>query len=109
MDVWDNFKSRYDARHLEEELSLSDYLELCKQDPLAYANSAERLLHSIGEPTLLDTSKDQRLSRIFSNKVIKLYSSFEEFYGMEEPIEQIVSFFKHAAQGLEEKKQILYL
>ena len=28
---------------------------------------------------------------------------------MEEVIEQIVSFFKHAAQGLEEKKQILYL
>jgi serine protein kinase len=28
---------------------------------------------------------------------------------MEEPIEQIVSFLKHAAQGLEEKKQILYL
>ena len=28
---------------------------------------------------------------------------------MEECIEQIVSFFRHAAQGLEEKKQILYL
>jgi serine protein kinase len=28
---------------------------------------------------------------------------------MEEAVEQIVSFFKHAAQGLEEKKQILYL
>ncbi|ELU06379.1 hypothetical protein CAPTEDRAFT_207228, partial [Capitella teleta] len=28
---------------------------------------------------------------------------------MEEAIEQIVSYFKHASQGLEEKKQILYL
>ncbi len=28
---------------------------------------------------------------------------------MEDSIEQIVSYFKHAAQGLEEKKQILYL
>ena len=28
---------------------------------------------------------------------------------MEEAIEQMVSYFKHAAQGLEEKKQILYL
>lgn len=109
MDVWDSFKNRYAARHHEEELSLNEYLELCKKDPLAYANSAERLLHAIGEPKLIDTSKDQRLSRIFSNKVMKLYDSFEEFYGMEEPIEQIVSFFKHAAQGLEEKKQILYL
>src|SRR3546814_2765460 len=30
-------------------------------------------------------------------------------YGMEECIDQIVSYFRHAAQGLEEKKQILYL
>ena len=29
--------------------------------------------------------------------------------GMEECIDQIVSYFRHAAQGLEEKKQILYL
>jgi predicted Ser/Thr protein kinase len=34
---------------------------------------------------------------------------FEEFYGMEDAIQQIVSYFCHAAQGLEEKKQILYL
>ncbi|MCA3184084.1 MAG: PrkA family serine protein kinase, partial [Cupriavidus sp.] len=35
--------------------------------------------------------------------------AFRDFYGMEDTIEQIVSFFKHAAQGLEERKQILYL
>jgi serine protein kinase len=28
---------------------------------------------------------------------------------MEETIERIVAFFRHAAQGLEERKQILYL
>ena len=28
---------------------------------------------------------------------------------MEETIERIVGFFRHAAQGLEERKQILYL
>jgi serine protein kinase len=48
-------------------------------------------------------------SRIFSNKVIKRYPEFHEFYGMEDAVENIVSFFRHAAQGLEEKKQILYL
>jgi serine protein kinase len=41
--------------------------------------------------------------------VIKRYSEFDDFYGMEECIDNIVSFFKHAAQGLEEQKQILYL
>ncbi|HET9843980.1 MAG TPA: PrkA family serine protein kinase [Gammaproteobacteria bacterium] len=109
MDVLSNFKDRYYGKTQEEELTLQEYLERCKHDRMAYANAAERLLHVIGEPRLVDTSKDPRLSRIFSNKVIKLYDSFHEFYGMEEPIDQIVSFLKHAAQGLEEKKQILYL
>ncbi|MGE4349199.1 MAG: PrkA family serine protein kinase [Candidatus Berkiella sp.] len=109
MDVLSSFKDRYDGKHADEELTLQEYLDLCKKDRMAYANSAERLVEAIGEPKLVDTSKDRRLSRIFSNKVMKLYDSFESFYGMEEPIEQIVSFLKHAAQGLEEKKQILYL
>ena len=67
------------------------------------------MLLAIGEPEMIDTRKDHRLSRLFSNKVIKIYPAFKDFYGMEEPIEQIVGFLKHAAQGLEETKQILYL
>jgi serine protein kinase len=49
------------------------------------------------------------LSRIFSNRVIKVYPAFKEFFGMEDAIESIVSYFRHSAQGLEESKQILYL
>ncbi|MFZ4076711.1 MAG: PrkA family serine protein kinase, partial [Legionellaceae bacterium] len=93
----------------EEEMSLSDYLELCKTDPNAYVNPAQRLLMAIGEPELVDTRHDPILSRIFSNKIIPRYEVFKDFYGMEEPIEQIVGFLKHAAQGLEETKQVLYL
>ncbi|HAT1755323.1 TPA: PrkA family serine protein kinase [Legionella pneumophila] len=93
----------------EEDMSLDEYLELCKTDPTAYANPAERLLMAIGEPELIDTRHDPILSRIFSNKIIHHYEVFKDFYGMEEPIEQIVGFLKHAAQGLEETKQVLYL
>jgi serine protein kinase len=108
MSIFSHYQQRYETTR-EEELSLQDYLDICKDDPSAYASSAERMLKAIGEPQLLDTRHDPRLSRIFSNKVIKIYPGFKEFYGMEETIEQIVSFFRHAAQGLEEKKQILYL
>ena len=108
MSIFSNYQIRYEDTQ-QEEYSLKEYLEICKNDPTAYANAAERLLIAIGEPELIDTSKDARLSRIFSNKVIKRYPAFSDFFGMEECIEQIVSFFKHAAQGLEEKKQILYL
>ena len=108
MSILSHYQNRYEDAQ-QEEYSLQEYLELCKTDPTAYASAAERLLIAIGEPELIDTSQDPRLSRIFSNKIIKRYPKFSNFYGMEECIEQIVSFFKHAAQGLEEKKQILYL
>jgi serine protein kinase len=108
MDVISNFAARYE-RTREEEYSLEEYLDICKRDKNAYATAAERMLQAIGEPQTIDTRNDTRLSRIFANKVIKIYPAFEEFYGMEDAIEQVVSYFRHAAQGLEEKKQILYL
>ena len=107
-DIFSHYASRYDKTR-EEEYTIQEYLELCKKDPGAYATAAERMLAAIGEPELVDTRHDSRLSRIFSNKVIKVYPAFREFYGTEEVIEQVVAYFRHAAQGLEEKKQILYL
>ena len=98
-----------DFAHSDKDMTIQEYLEICKEDSKIYASPAERMLDAIGEPAIVDTKLDERLSRIYSNKVIKRYPAFNEFFGMEDTIEQIVSFFKHAAQGLEEKKQILYL
>lgn len=108
MDIINSVRERYEHELLEE-FSLQKYLEICKEDPMAYATASERLLAAIGEPELIETRHDPRLSRIFSNKVIKHYTAFDEFYGMEECISQIVAYFKHSGQGLEERKQILYL
>ncbi|MBI1999059.1 MAG: PrkA family serine protein kinase [Parcubacteria group bacterium] len=93
-----------------EEMSLGAYLKLCRSDPSAYASAAERMLAAIGEPMIVDTSKkDPRLGRIFLNRTIKVYPSFARFFGLEQTIERIVGFLRYAAQGLEERKQILYL
>ena len=108
MRIAEQFLSDF-SRTRAEEMSLEEYLELCKRDPLAYASASERMLAAIGEPEVLDTRHDPRLSRLFSNRVIRRYPAFREFYGTEDVIEQIVSYFRHAAQGLEERKQVLYL
>jgi serine protein kinase len=108
MTIFSTYQARFEASK-EEEFSLQEYLELCKSDKSAYATSPERMLMAIGEPEMVDTRLDLRLSRIFSNKIIKIYPAFKDFYGMEDVIENIVAYFRHAAQGLEEKKQILYL
>ena len=108
MGIFEHYQSRFEERK-QEEFTIGEFLEICKQEPLAYANAAERLLTAIGEPEKVDTANDPALSRIFSNRIISRYPAFSEFYGMEDAIEQIVSYLKHAAQGLEERKQILYL
>lgn len=101
-------KIKDQVANVNKEYSLEEYLDLCKKDSSMYLTAQERLLKAIGEPELIDTKKDAKLGRIFQNKIIKIYPAFKEFYGMEETVERIVSFFKHAAQGLEESKQILY-
>ena len=106
--LFNAFARTFEARR-EVEMSFSEYLEACRDNPLMYANAAERLLAAMGEAQMVDTSKDTRLGRIFMNRTIRIYPAFAGFYGMEETIERIVAFFRHAAQGLEERKQILYL
>jgi serine protein kinase len=90
-------------------MSLESYLDQSRSNPRMYSSAAERLLMAIGEAEIVDTSRDPRLGRIFANRTIRCYPAFAEFHGMEETIERIVGFLRHAAQGLEERKQILYL
>src|SRR6202043_2447309 len=101
--------SRLYENRRDVELSLEEYLGKCSDDASYYAGAAERMLSAIGEPVMVDTSLDSRLGRIFMNRTIQVYPAFEDFYGMEETIERIVGFFRYAAQGLEERKQVLYL
>src|SRR6266700_818084 len=74
-DIFSVYARGYD-QHREDEMSLADFLEGCRDDPMRYATATER--------------------RLAAN-------------GMEETIERIVGFLRHAAQGLEERKQIMYL
>lgn len=108
MDIFSTFTDAYKST-AKTTLSFTEYLDLCKNDHITYATASERMVAAIGTPTLVDTSADPRLSIIHQNRTIKVYEPFKDFYGIEAAIEKIVAFFIHAAQGLEEKKQVLYL
>src|ERR1700734_2956481 len=107
-EIFSIFSMAY-ARERRTAMSLMEFLEGCRDDPGMRASVAERMIPAIGEPVIVDTAKDPRLGRIFLNRTIKLYPSLSGFFGMEDTIQRVVSFFQHAAQGLEERKQILYL
>ncbi|MGB4076716.1 MAG: PrkA family serine protein kinase [Minisyncoccia bacterium] len=92
-------------------MTLTDYLEGCRSNSGYYATAAERLLEAIGKPIVINTGRsgDARLGRIHQNRTIRVFPAFAEFHGIEAPIEEVYNFFKAAAQGLEERKQIMYL
>ena len=92
-----------------ETMTLEAYLKKAKSDSSMYDSPATRMLKAIGEPKKVDTSKNSRLSRIFGNRIVRQYETFADFYGLEDVVARIVSFFKHASQNLEESRQILYL
>lgn len=107
-EVLNKYKKSFKAKN-NEKMTLEEYLTKAKTDPSLYLTAPERMLKAIGEPELIDTGKDPRLSRMFGNRIVRKYSAFSDFYGLENVIEKIVSFYRHAAQGLEESRQILYL
>lgn len=69
MNIFDHYRQRYEAAK-DEEFTLQDFLTICRQDRSAYANAAERLLMAIGEPNMVDTAQEPRLSRLFSNRLL---------------------------------------
>ena len=92
--LFDQYARSYEQRR-ETVMSLSQYLDACRTDPILYAGPHERLLAAIGEPEMVDTSQDSRLGRIFQNRTIRTYKAFPDFYGMEETVERM----KHARRA----------
>lgn len=64
MKIFEQFAEEYGRTKLVE-MTLQDYLLGCREDAAMRATAAERMVGAIGEPELIDTSQDQRLSRIF--------------------------------------------
>lgn len=107
--VFSKFKENFDKRK-EETFTLDEYLKICRDDKMAYANVQERILDAIGEPEIVDTSVvGGRLNRLHSGKKIAVYPAFSEFYGMDKAIEQVINFLKGASRGSEEARQVLHL
>lgn len=92
-----------------EALPLLEYLKQWDKDPALKANTAGRMMLGIGKGEVIDTSKDERLGRIFSQRTITTYPAFSGMLGVEDTIQTIVDFFRHAAEGLQQKNKILYL
>ena len=54
LDVLSSERSRL-ANRRTERMTIREYLEGCRTDPMRYATAAQRMLAAIGEPTVVDT------------------------------------------------------
>ena len=90
-------------------ITLSEFLHEWANDSELSANAAGRIVRAIGKPVVVDSSKDPRLNRVFSGRTIRTYPRFADLLGIEDTISKIVQYFEHAADRLEQSRQILYL
>lgn len=72
-------------------------------------NVAGALEIAIGKPEIINTAKDERLGRIFSNRIIRLYPAFKDFYGLEDTIQTFMDFVAKAAAGFQQERMMPYL
>ena len=63
-EIFDLYAERYSTQK-QGVLDLKSYLEGCREDPMMYASASERMMAAIGDPKIVDTSRDERLGRIF--------------------------------------------
>lgn len=91
--------------------NLMDYIDLVEKDPSIVKSAHKRLYESIvehGVDTMPDS--DIRKHKIFDGDNVKLYKYFEnEFFGMENVINKVMSFLSSASQRGEESRQVLLL
>ena len=66
-DIFSRYARAYEGRK-DVEMTLLEYLDGCRADPMLYASAAERMIAAIGEAEIIDTAKDARLSRVFMNR-----------------------------------------
>lgn len=88
-----------------------DYTELIRKNPNLTILSHQRIFSLISNAgvEVVRTDEHPRLRRIYGNDVIKRYRFFEDFYGIDKTIMNIVRYFHSAAMAGEEARQVLYL
>ena len=68
---------------LRKPISLREYLDAWASDSELSANAAGRIIRAIGKPTIIDTSRDPRLARMYSGDTIRRHPRLSHFLGID--------------------------
>ena len=91
--------------------TMLQYLDLVKENPLIPALAHKRLYEMLVKSGVqeIDVEEDPRLKRIYKGERVRKFNFFDEFYGMDKTLNQMVRYFHSASLKGEESRQVLYL
>jgi serine protein kinase len=91
--------------------TMLEYLELVKENPTIPSLAHKRLYEMLVKSGVheINVEEDPRLKRIYKGEKLRKFNFFDEFYGMDKTLNQIVRYFHSASLKGEESRQVLYL
>jgi serine protein kinase len=92
-----------------ESMSIGQFLVRGLTDPTVYENPHARLRRGIGKAIVIDTGNDPRMARIFGSKPVPHYKGFEEMYGREDTIHEVVGHIESGASDPEASNKIIVI
>ena len=96
--------------HAERAVPIRTYLDNFNSPDETYRdNVAGALEKAVGDTIVVNTAKDERLGRMFSNRVVKFYPAFADLYGLEDTIQTLMKLIGMAASGYPQGKMLFYL
>lgn len=105
-------KDRKERTKKEWKGTVLEYLEIVKQNPDVAKLAHKRMYDIIMSKgvEVINVDENPRLKRLHKTETIKRYNFFkDEFFGMDNTINQIVRYFHSASLKGEESRQVLYL
>ena len=96
--------------HAGHAVPIREYLESFSNPNETFGdNVAGALEKAVGDVKVVNTAKDERLGRMFSNRVVKFYPAFADLYGLEDTIQTLMKLIGMAAAGYPQGKMLFYL
>lgn len=90
--------------------TMYEYLQLIEKQPEIAKLSHQRIYEMLMGDGVMDIEADARLKRIYGKDKIRQFKFFaDDFYGMDNTINQIVRYFHSASLRGEESRQVLFL
>ncbi len=99
----------HDQVDTRKAIPLEEYLDAYESDAVFKLNTHGLMLRALGNVSEINTALDERLGRIFSNRVIRISPELADLYGIEDSVHRIIDYLRDGAAGFPAERMLLYI